>query len=67
MASNLKTWAPEISLRRRINALAKKLTYIVLIYLGLSITYSVGTLYLSGELQNAALIAEDIAEVSLLH
>ncbi len=61
MAGKLKIDAPEISLRKRINILAKNLTYIVIVYLGLSIAYSVATLYLSGNSLSIALIAQDIA------
>jgi P-type Ca2+ transporter type 2C len=60
MAGKLKIAAPEISLRKRINALAKNLTYIVLVYIGLSITYSIIALYLADNL-NSALVAQDIA------
>jgi P-type Ca2+ transporter type 2C len=60
MAGKLKIESPEISLRKRINALAKNLTYIVLVYIGLSITYSIITLYLADDL-NSALVAQDIA------
>jgi P-type Ca2+ transporter type 2C len=62
MAGKLKIQSPELSLRKRINVLARNLTYVVLIYLMLSIAYTVGTLYFSGELGQTALLAEDIAE-----
>jgi P-type Ca2+ transporter type 2C len=62
MAGKLKIdAAPEISLRKRINVLAKNLTYIVVVYIGLSITYSLATMYLSGNTLNVALIAQGIA------
>ncbi|MFB3887903.1 MAG: cation-translocating P-type ATPase [Candidatus Bathyarchaeia archaeon] len=62
MAGKLKIdAAPEISLRKRINVLAKNLTYIVLIYLGLSITFTFGTMYLTGSTPNVATIAQAIA------
>ncbi len=62
MAGKLKMdSAPEISLRKRINVLAKNLTYIVLIYIGLSVTYSLTTMYLSGNTPNVALLAQGIA------
>ncbi len=62
MAGKLKIQAPEISLRKRINALAKNLSYIVLIYLGFSITYSAANLYLTGNLSNIVSLAQDIAK-----
>ncbi len=62
MAGNLKIEAaPEISLRKRINVLARNLTYIVLIYVGLSITYSLMTMFLFGNLPSIATIAQAIA------
>ena len=61
MAGKLKVGAPEISLRKRINELAKNLTFIVLIYLGLSITYSVATLYFSGNSISLVLVAQYVA------
>jgi P-type Ca2+ transporter type 2C len=62
MAGKLKIdAAPEISLRKRINVLARNLTYIVLIYLGLSISYTLVTMFLSGSSPNVALVAQGIA------
>jgi P-type Ca2+ transporter type 2C len=61
MAGKLKIESPEISLRKRINTLAKNLTYIVVAYLVLSISYSFATLYLSGNLPNIVLFAQAIA------
>jgi P-type Ca2+ transporter type 2C len=60
MAGKLRITQPEISLRKRINQLAKYLTYIVVAYLVLSIAYSVATLYLADDL-NSARVAQDIA------
>lgn len=62
VAGKLKIDAPEVSLRKRINTLAKNLSYIVLIYLVFSITYSAAALYLSGNLPFIFLIAQDIAK-----
>ena len=61
MAGKLKIVAPEISVRKRINILAKNLTYIVLIYLGISITYNVAAMYYDGNSPSVVLIAQDIA------
>jgi Ca2+-transporting ATPase len=61
MAGKLKIVPPEISLRKRINILAKNLTYIVLVYLSLSIAYNVATLYLSGNSPSVPLIAQEVA------
>jgi P-type Ca2+ transporter type 2C len=62
VASKLKIEAPEISLRKRINTLAKNLSYIVLIYLGFSIAYSAVTLYLSGSFPFVFLMAQDVSK-----
>jgi Ca2+-transporting ATPase len=61
VAGKLKIEDTEVSLRKRINALAKNLSYIVLIYLGFSITYSAVTLYLNGNLPFVFLMAQVIA------
>ncbi len=62
MAGKLKFGPPEISLRKRINILARNLTFIVLVYLVLSITYSIIALYLAGYLLTAVAIAQVIAK-----
>jgi P-type Ca2+ transporter type 2C len=62
VAGKLKIEAPEVSLRKRINKLAKNLSYIIIIYLGFSITFSVATLYLNGNLPFFFLIAQNIAQ-----
>jgi P-type Ca2+ transporter type 2C len=63
MAGKLKIDAsPEISLRKRINVLAKNLTYIVLIYIGFSVTYSVAVLYFWEGHRDIALLAQNIAK-----
>ena len=62
VAAKLKIEAPEISLRKRINTLAKNLSYIVIIYLCFSIAYSAITLYLSGSFPFVFLVAQDVAK-----
>jgi P-type Ca2+ transporter type 2C len=63
MAGKLKLdEALEVSLRKRINVLAKNLTYIVLIYIVLSVTYSVAVLYFVEGQQDIALLAQNIAK-----
>ncbi len=54
--------APEISLRKRINVLAKNLTYIVLIYVAISLIYSVAVLYFFEGQQDNELLAQNIAK-----
>ena len=63
MAGKLKIdEALEISLRKRINVLAKNLTYIVLIYVALSVTYSTAILYFVEGHRDTALLAQNIAK-----
>jgi P-type Ca2+ transporter type 2C len=63
MASKLgKSSFPEISIRKRINKLARNLALITLLYLILAISYSIVILYFSGQISKVPVLASDIAK-----
>jgi P-type Ca2+ transporter type 2C len=63
MASKLGRLSfPEISVRKRINKLARNLALMTLLYLILAISYSIFILYSNGEIAISTLVASDIAK-----
>ena len=63
MASKLgKSSFPEISIRKRINTLARNLALITLIYIILAVIYSIVHLYINGQISKIPILASDIAK-----